>query len=99
MDLPDSIGNLNKLQKLKINNNKLIRSPKSIFNIIKIIYLDDSSYQIYNLDPECEYLLFNCISTSLTNLPTILKELWLSKKIDITKLVIKLPFNCEKIIF
>ena len=61
----------------------------------KIIFLDETTYQINNLDLECEFLLFNKLSTSLTNLPFNLKEIWLSQCINIENLVIKLPFGCE----
>jgi hypothetical protein len=53
------------------------------------------SYEINNLDLDCEILLFNSLLMSVTNLPINLKELWLSKIINIEKIEIKLPFGCE----
>lgn len=69
--------------------------PQPILKISKIIILDESSYQINNLDLECEFLLFNKLEISLGNLPFNLKVIWLENSINIENLEIKLPFGCE----
>jgi Leucine-rich repeat (LRR) protein len=94
-NIPDSIMYLPKLHSLLLNDNKLTNISSSILTISNKIYLNESSYQINYLDSECEFLLFNSLSTSLTNLPYNLKELWLSKSINIENLVIKLPYCCK----
>ena len=93
--LPNLIGSLKKLRQLILINNNLISLPNSILKIKEHIYLNESSYQINNLDLDCEILLFTKLSSSLVNLPINLKELWLSKFIDITEIDIKLPFNTK----
>ncbi len=93
--LPNSIGVLKKLRQLILINNNLISLPNSILKIKEHIYLNESSYQIDNLDLECEILLFTKLSSSLVNLPINLKEIWLSKFINIKETDIKLPFNTK----
>ena len=63
--------------------------------INEIVYLNETSYQINNLDLECEILLFTRLSTPLINLPINLKEIWISTFIDIEQIDIKLPFNTK----
>jgi hypothetical protein len=63
--------------------------PQPILKISKIIILDESSYQINNLDLECEFLLFNKLEISLGNLPFNLKVIWLENSINIENLEIK----------
>jgi leucine-rich repeat protein SHOC2 len=93
--IPKSIKYLTNLKSLLLNDNKLTNISSSLLKISNKLYINESSYKINNLDSECEFLLFNSLSTSLTNLPYNLKELWLSKSINIQNLVIKLPFGCE----
>jgi hypothetical protein len=63
--------------------------PQPILKISKIIILDESSYQINNLDLECENLLFNKLEISLGNLTFNLKVIWLENSINIENLEIK----------
>jgi Leucine-rich repeat (LRR) protein len=64
-------------------------------NLINLeeLYLDESSYEINNLDPDCPILILGAILNPITNLPCGLKNIYLSKSIDIS--MIKLPFGCE----
>jgi hypothetical protein len=106
-NLPNSIGKLCNLQKLDLTHNKLRSLPRvfalkgcsdclySIKDFTKLseLYIDESSYQIDNLDCECEILVLGSITNKITNLPFNLKELYLKKDIDIS--MIKIPFGCE----
>jgi hypothetical protein len=80
---------------LDLHNNKLTNLSELILEFRKIIYLDDSSYELKNLNLDCKFLLFNKISTSLNNLPLGLKEIWLKQRINIEKIKIELPAGCE----
>jgi hypothetical protein len=72
----------------------LLRSCE-IDNLSNLIKLDinESSYEINNLDLDCSILIFASIQNPITNLPYGLKELYLKKDIDIC--MIKIPFGCE----
>ena len=67
--------------------------PAYILKIKEKVEINSTNYEIDNLDMDCEILLFSSLQTSLLNLPTNLKELWL-KKWNIKK-DIKLPFGCK----
>ena len=93
--IPSEIGFLTNLQILYLENNKLTSLSYSIKDLGKLteLYINDSSYEIDNLDPECEILVLGSIQNKITNLPVNLKELYLKKDIDIS--MIKIPFGCE----
>ena len=69
--------------------------PDEIGNLINIQYLviDETSYEINNLDIECKILIFGKLNIKIMNLPINLKEIWLRK--NIKNHDIKLPLNCE----
>jgi len=65
--------------------------------ILKIKYkhklcIDDSSYDINNLNIDNKFLVFTQLNIKLNNLPFNIKEIWL--KSDIKNYNIKLPFGC-----
>jgi hypothetical protein len=78
-----------------LHNNNLTSLSEPILELKKIIYLDDSSYEINKLNLDCKFLLFKKISTSLKNLPLGLKEIWLKQHINIENLKKELPVGCE----
>ena len=53
--LPVEIGNLINLQTLWLNNNQLTSLPVELLNIKNKIIIDDTSYDINNLDIDCKY--------------------------------------------
>jgi hypothetical protein len=57
------------------------------------LYLDESSYEINNLNLDCEVLILEKIYGKITNLPYGLKTIYLSKDVDVS--MIKIPFGCE----
>jgi Leucine-rich repeat (LRR) protein len=91
--LPDSIGNLINLEKLSLVNNKINILPYEILKIKKALVIDETSYEINNLNVETEILIFSDLKTELKNLPIGLKEIWINKELKVTN--IKLPFGCE----
>ena len=93
--IPNSISSVTNLQSLTLRYCGLTKPPYSIDSLTKLrkLYIDESSYQIDNLDPECEILVIGSIQNKITNLPVNLKELYLKKDIDIS--MIKIPFGCE----
>ncbi|MDD1422798.1 leucine-rich repeat domain-containing protein [Dolichospermum sp. ST_sed1] len=97
--LPKSIGMLSNLQVLNLNNNKLTSLPESIATLIKIKYLelDESSYEINNLSMDCHTLVLTDIKNNISNLPPILRTLYLKSDIDVD--MIKLPYGCDIIRF
>ena len=90
--LPAEIGNLINLQYLYLDNNQLTSLPVEILKIKNSIYIDETGYEINNLDNENEILIFSDLSYEITNLPINTKEIWLKKKIE--KVNIKAPFGC-----
>jgi Leucine-rich repeat (LRR) protein len=104
---PAEIGRLYNLKSLNLSNNKLkslpctlaLRGcydyPSEINNLINLeeLYLNEDSYEINNLDLDCEILILGNIKNPITNLPCGLKTIYLSKEIDIS--MIKIPFGCE----
>jgi Leucine-rich repeat (LRR) protein len=97
--LSESIQNLFNLQELYVYNNKLTSLPESIksFTKIKQLYLNESSYDINNLSIDCNILILTSIENNITNLPPILRTLYL--KSDIRTDMIKLPYGCDIIRF
>jgi hypothetical protein len=76
-----------------LDDNKLSYLPKSILDIKNSLMIDTTGYQINNLSPDCEFLIFSYLFDSIDNLPFGIKEIWLKKSITVYK--IKLPFGCE----
>ena len=95
--LPATIGNLINLETFNLFNNKLNSVPAEILNIKNNICIDETSYEINNLDNECKILIFNELNINIINLPINIKEIWLSNWISNPN--IKLPFACEIKIF
>ena len=59
-----------------------------------IIDIDETSYEINNLDNENEILIFSNLSYEIMNLPINTNEIWLNKEY-IEKFNIKMPFGCK----
>ena len=56
--------------------------------------IDKTSYNLDNLDSDCEFLILNYLEVPLRNLPISLKEIWLfCPEIDIGQH--KIPFGCK----
>jgi Leucine-rich repeat (LRR) protein len=81
-----------KLTDLDLYKNELQNLPKSFLNIKKSLYTDISTYEITNLSEDTEILIFSELKQKLTNLPTGLKEIWISE--EKRGLEHKLPFGC-----
>jgi Leucine-rich repeat (LRR) protein len=96
--LPAEIGKLIKLQELLLSNNKLTSLPVELLNIKNKIIIDNTSYDINNLDIDYKILLFTSLNSPLENLPSSLTHIWLKKQ-NICDVNIKLPFGCEKYFF
>jgi Leucine-rich repeat (LRR) protein len=90
--LPAEFCNLINLRYLSLEYNKLTSLPAEILLIKNIININETSYEINNLDNENEILIFSKLSYEITNLPINTKEIWLSY--EITNLNIKIPFGC-----
>ena len=100
--LPTEISKLIDLEKLFLEGNNLRFLPKEILNIKNaLIDIEDTTYNIDNLDYDCEILVFTYINCDLTNLPIGLKQIYLKKNLkeEINKIKIKLSFDCEIIFF
>ena len=97
--LPESIGKLSKLQVLYLQYNNLTILPESIATLTKIKYLElkESSYDINNLSMDCHTLVLTRIKNNITNLPPILRTLYLKSRINVD--MIKLPYGCDIIRF
>ncbi len=103
ISLPKEIGNLVNLRTLQLGHNRLTSIPNEIEKLtnLKQLNLDQSSYQIDNLDPECEILILSEIETKITNLPITLKRIYLSTFsgdhpcYDSINMIQKVPFGCE----
>ena len=91
--LPESIEMLSNLKTLYLSNNNLTSLPESMQILTKIKYLelDESSYDINNLSMDCHTLVLTSIDNNITNLPPILRTLYL--KSDINADMIKLPYG------
>ena len=79
---------------IDFDNNKITSLPVEILNIIKILVINETSYQINNISYDTEILIFSNLNNDLENLPLTLKTLYLHKSIDLTEYTIKLPFSC-----
>lgn len=90
--LPVEIYNLNNLKDLYLYNNKLRSLSKGILKIKNIITIDETSYDINNLDNDNEILIFSNLNQEITNLPINTKEIWLKEGIEDVN--IKVPFGC-----
>ena len=91
--LPAEIGKLVNLKKLYLSNNQLSSLPAEILKIKNVISIDETSYDINNINMENEILIFSDLNIKLSNLPINTTEIWLNKKI--INYEIKTPFNCK----
>jgi len=66
--------------------------PAEILKIKNILIIDNSSYDINNLNIDNEILIFSHLTNKLNNLPFNIKEIWLNS--DKKNYDIKLPFAC-----
>ena len=57
------------------NNNKLSSLPKKIIQIKNSLNINETCYEINNLDIECKILIFSELNINITNLPIDLKEI------------------------
>ncbi len=73
--------------------------PESIKTLTKIkaLYLDESAYEINNLSMNCHTLVLTSIKNNITNLPPLLKILYLKSNINVD--MIKIPYGCDIIRF
>jgi Leucine-rich repeat (LRR) protein len=102
-NLPAEIGNLINLQVVYLNDNNLTKLPVEFLKIKNISMMDETSYEINNMDPEAEFIILSSLITKITNLPITLKEIWLKKDLKEERLfkkkidasLIKVPFGCE----
>lgn len=99
--------NCNKIQYIPIEISKFNRTHIYFYynNIKKIpiellnnyLSFDNTSYDIDNLDIDCEFLVFDWLSCDLTNLPSNIKRIYFKKecrgRLKLYK--IKQPYNCE----
>ena len=90
--LPVEVCNLINLKELSLENNSLSSLPAKILKIKNIIVIDETSYDINNINMENEILIFSNLKIKLSNLPINTKEIWLNK--NIINYEIKTPFNC-----
>jgi len=100
--LPTEIGKLIDLEKLFLEGNNFRFLPKQILNIKNsLIDIEDTTYDIDNLDVNCEILVFKFLNCDLTNLPIGLKQIYFKKELEeeIKNFNIKLPFGCEIIFY
>ena len=67
--------------------------PAEILKIKNILKIDDTSYDINNLNIDNEILIFSKLYRKISNLPFNTKEIWLMSDIIINHDV-KLPFGC-----
>ena len=91
--LPAEIGNLNNLHHLSLINNQLTTLPAEILKIKIILKINETSYDINKMKSETDFLIFTDLQVGITNLPILLKEVWLKQGID-EKLVNR-PFGCK----
>ncbi len=90
--MPAEIGKLVNLRTLNLSNNQLENMPTEILKIKNILLIDETSYDINNINMENEILIFSNLNIKLSNLPINTKEIWLNK--NIINYEIKTPFNC-----
>ena len=80
------------LKKLDLLSNQLQNLPAEIFKIKNILVINDTSYDINNLNIDNEIIIFDNLTDKINNLPFNIKEIWLKSKI--TNYNFKIPFNC-----
>ena len=95
--LPAEIAKIINLHSLFLEINKISILPAEILKIKKSLIINESSYEINNLNMEIEILIFSTLTQELKNLPTSLKEIWIKKEINNIKH--KIPFNCKILFF
>ena len=91
--LPAEICNLTGLQTLSLENNSLTCLSPEILKIKNKLVIDETSYEINNMDPDAEFIILSSLKTEICNLPVTLKEIWLTDDIDVS--LIKVPVGCE----
>ena len=90
---------LSNLKLLFLHDNNLTSISESIqtlTNIEKLI-LNESAYDINNLSMDCHTLVLTSIDNNITNLPPLLKTLYLKHCVNVD--MIKLPYGCDIIRF
>lgn len=94
--LPNSISNLTNLRGFELGKNNLKSIPNFTSEFIKnnkYCKINDTSYDINNIDPECKFIILLQIKNEVTNLPINLKEIRVLDGLDTSK--IKIPFGCK----
>jgi len=95
--IPEELSIVENKLKLEINKNKIKYIPSKALEVLIDSNIDDTAYDIDNLDINCEILIFNNLQKNLTNLPISLKQIYFKK--DLTEHIknfnIKIPFGCE----
>ena len=83
-----------------MNNNNLTNIPESISILTKIkrFRLGESSYDINNLSMNCHTLVLTDIKNNITNLPPILRTLYLKSNINVDMIKILAELRGKKII-
>ena len=94
---PVEIGNLTNLPYLFLRNNQLTKIPVDILKIKNSLAIDETSYEINNMDNETEIIFFTNLNEKITNLPVSIKEIWIREGID--ESLIKIPFGCKIMYF
>jgi Leucine-rich repeat (LRR) protein len=92
--LPSEIANLVNLKEFSLIRNQIVNIPLEITKLKEVIYMDETSYNINNLDLDCKCLIFKYLKNPIDNLPICLEELWLSYPI-ISINQLKIPFGCK----
>jgi Leucine-rich repeat (LRR) protein len=67
MIMPAEIGKLVNLQYLSLENNSLSSLPAEILKIKNILLIDETSYDINNINMENEILIFSNLNIKLSN--------------------------------
>lgn len=98
--LPELFSNLTNLRNFYLEDNMLTNLPNSIKKIKCLPLIDDTSYQLDNLDLDCNFLIFvgtfeKCIL--LDNLPPSLKKVFFFAVNEnyIKSVLKKVPFGCK----
>lgn len=95
--ITSKISRLTYLEKLVLENNKLKKLPVEILDIKNALEINETSYDIENLDIDTEIIILKNLNSNLLNLPMSLYKIYCSENIKdkIEKNDIKLPFGCE----
>ncbi len=91
--LPKELGKLTNLRFLCLANNKLKSIPRELLIIKESLSMDETSYEIDNMDFDNEIIILINSKIKITNLPIGLKEIWLWYNADIN--ICKIPFGCK----